>query len=161
MLKKTPKNSRSHSQGRGQLFAIVASRYNALYVNGLLRAAHAALHAAGAAEVEVVRVPGSYEIPLAASELARRNLRRPVAILCLGVIWQGETAHAHHIGEAITQALMRLQMETGVPCIHEVLLVNNRLQARARCLEPATNRGTEAAVTALKMSALLRALRGN
>ena len=158
MLKRNPKKRMPAQCG---LIAIVASRYNALYVNGLLKAARTELRQAGAGEVEVVRVPGAFEIPLAAGELARRSVRRPAAIVCLGVIWQGETAHAHHLGEAITQALMQLQMATGVPCVHEVLLVRDREQARVRCLVAATNRGTEAAQTALTMAALLAKLRKN
>ena len=153
------KNRTTQTALSGLRFAMVASRYNARYVNGLVAAAKAEFRTLGAGLIEVLRVPGAFEIPMAASELARRVRNRPAAILCLGVIWQGETAHAHHIGEAITQALMQLQMTTGVPCIHEVLLVKDRAQARARCLTPSTNRGTEAAQTAVAMANLLSKIR--
>jgi 6,7-dimethyl-8-ribityllumazine synthase len=157
MLRVHRKSSRPPAPG-GR-YAIVASLYNRRYVDGMVAAARAALGEARPEAVEVVRVPGSFEIPMAAAALARRTVERPDAILCLGVIWQGETTHAQHIGEAVTGALMTVAMETGVPVIHEVLTVSTTEQARVRCLEPKTNRGTEAAATALEMAAVLRRIR--
>ncbi len=145
--------------GSGLRVGVIAARYNAKYVDGMRRAARAYLVKVGAT-LEEVRVPGSFEIPVAAAALARREVRRPDAILCLGVIWQGETDHAQHIGSAVTAALMALQVETGVPCIHEVLTLQSEQQARVRCLDERTNRGLEAAVTAVEMGRLLRRLRG-
>ncbi|MFO1460417.1 MAG: 6,7-dimethyl-8-ribityllumazine synthase [Verrucomicrobiota bacterium] len=139
-------------------FAVVASKYNATYVDGLLKAALGTLQGAGAPEPEVIRVPGSWEIPVVAAAVARRNRGRPDAILCFGVIWQGETFHAQHIGDAVSDALMRLAVEFGVPVIHQVLTVSTEEQAVARCLNPETNRGIEAARTALEMAQLLRTL---
>lgn len=143
--------------GAGLRVALVASRYNERFVNGMLTAARGHLEDAGAI-VEEVRVPGAFEIPVTAACLARRSANRPDAIVCLGVIWQGETDHAQHIGGAVTAALMTLQIETGVPCVHEVLTVRTEEQARVRCLEPKTNRGLEAASTALEMGRVLRGL---
>mgnify|MGYP002264913489 FL=1 len=89
---------------------IIASRYNARYVNSMLRAAKTEL-AKARVTVEVVRVPGAFEIPAVASALARR-LTNPIdAILCLGVILRGETTHAENIGQAVTGALAQLQVE--------------------------------------------------
>lgn len=136
-------------------FAIVCSRYNAEYTEPMLAAARSVLEAAGAASVEVVRVPGAFEIPMAAAALARRRTKRPRAILCLGVIWQGQTNHADQIGGAVTRALMSIGLDTGIPCIHEVLTVSTRAQAKARCLDPETNRGVEAAHAALEVSEAL------
>ena len=142
----------------GGRFVIVASRYNAKHVDGMVRAAKAEFLAAKA-EVEVVRVPGAFEIPVAAAVVARRSVDRPHAVVCLGLLWQGETTHAQHIGEAVTDALMHIAVETGVPMIHEVLTVATVGQADARCLAPETNRGTEAARTALDMAGILAGLR--
>ncbi len=155
MLKSTQKKVRPVSHGR---IAIVAARYNEEYVNGLLAAALGVLRKAGIATPEIHRVPGSYEVPVMAAALARRRERRPEAIICLGLIWQGETTHAQHIGEAVSFALMDLAMESGVPVIHQVLTVKNRKQAKARCLVAKTNRGAEGAHTALAMVAALRGL---
>ena len=116
----------------------------------------------------LIRVPGAYEIPLVASRLARSastaaqspTRQRPLsAIICLGVILRGETVHAAHIGEAVSRALMEIQLRHGVPVIHEVLLLENEQQARVRCLSKTHNRGTEAAQTALRMARVLTELK--
>ena len=104
MLKKATKARANRAAGKR--VAIVASRYNARYVNSMLRAAQAELARAKVAG-EVVRVPGAFEIPAVASALARR-LAKPVdAILCLGVILRGETIHAEHIGQAVSGEIGR------------------------------------------------------
>ena len=137
--------------------AIVASRYNARYVNSMLRAAQRALKQAGTL-VETVRVPGAFEIPAVAAALAARGTKPVDAILCLGVILRGETEHAQHIGETVTQSFAWIQVDWLLPVIHEVLLLDNREQARARCLDPEHNRGIEAAHTALEMIRVMRKL---
>jgi 6,7-dimethyl-8-ribityllumazine synthase len=146
------------SRATGLRFAVVASRYNARYVDSMLRAARRELRAAGAEAVDVVRVPGAFEVPVVAARLARRRTAPYDAILCLGVILRGETVHAEHIGRAVTGALMRLQVETERPLVHEVLLLENTAQARRRCLDSEHNRGREAAQTAIEMARALRAL---
>jgi 6,7-dimethyl-8-ribityllumazine synthase len=154
MLKPTGQQTRRVVGGR---FAIVASEYNREYVDGMLRAVRSVLRAGGAAKVELHRVPGSFEIPVVAAVLARRTHARPEAVICLGLIWQGETTHAQHIGEAVSLALMDVAIETGVPIIHQVLSVATKAQAIARCRSKTTNRGTEAGHTALAMAAAMRA----
>jgi 6,7-dimethyl-8-ribityllumazine synthase len=153
MLKKASKTK--PSAVAGTRVAIVASRYNARYVNSMLRAAKAELAKAKVA-AEVVRVPGAFEIPAVASALARR-LTNPIdAILCLGVILRGETTHAENIAQAVTGALAQLQVEHSLPVIHEVLLLENVQQARERCLDARQNRGIEAARTAIEMTRVMR-----
>lgn len=140
-------------------FAIVASRYNARYADAMVRAAKAELHRAGVKHVRIVRVPGAYEIPLIAARLARGARRdRLAAIICLGVILRGQTAHANLIGEAVTRALLEIQLDYELPVIHEVLLLDNQEQARVRCLGRKHNRGAEAAQTALAMALVMRQL---
>lgn len=141
--------------GRGGHFAIVASSYNARYVDAMVRAAKAEIIRAGGT-VQIIRVPGAYEIPVAAARLARAKIF--YGIVCLGVILRGATTHAQHIGEAVSNALMQIQIQHEVPVIHEVLLLENEQQARERCLGRTHNRGTEAAQTALEMARVMSSL---
>lgn len=158
MLQKIQTKKISAHGGR---FAIIASKYNARYVDAMLRAAKTEILRAGG-KVEIIRVPGAYEIPVVAARLARTSRLAPEAprsaIICLGVILRGATTHAQHIGEAVSSALMQIQIQHEVPVIHEVLLLENEQQAKERCLGRTHNRGTEAAQTALAMARVLAAL---
>ena len=156
MLRKIQQNKVKSSGGT---FALVASRYNARYVDAMLRAARAELRRAGVSRIQIVRVPGAYEIPVVAKRLAR-TLPGLSAIVCLGVILRGETVHAAHIGDTVSRALMEIQLAYEIPVIHEVLLLENEAQARVRCLGSRHNRGTEAAQTALAMVRVLNGLPG-
>ncbi|MBC8095840.1 MAG: 6,7-dimethyl-8-ribityllumazine synthase [Akkermansiaceae bacterium] len=142
-------------QKGGGSFAIVASQYNALYVDAMLNAARAELKRARAT-VKIVRVPGAYEVPVVAVKLART--KQFSAIICLGVILRGETVHAQHIGDSVSRALMQIQLETEVPVIHEVLLLESKEQAHVRCMDKKHNRGMEAAQTALCMARVISEL---
>ena len=158
MLKAAKSSLRRAGDAR---FAIIASKYNSTYVDAMLRAAQVELKRAGAKHVAVVRVPGAFEIPVVAARLARQaaeSSRSYAALICLGVILRGETVHAAHIGEAVSGALMDIQVRFEVPVIHEVLLLENEAQARVRCLDRKHNRGTEAAQTALMMAGLMKRL---
>ena len=156
MLKKI---ARKKFKAHGGRFAIVASTYNGRYVDAMLRAAKAEILRAGGA-VQIVRVPGAYEIPVVAARLARKSTGNhpPAAIICLGVILRGATTHAAHIAEAVSHALAQIQVQHEVPVIHEVLLLENEQQARERCLNPTHNRGTEAAQTAVEMARVMETL---
>ena len=179
---------RKNIRAVGGRFAIVASQYNGRYVDAMLRAAKAELKRAGVNKVQVVRVPGAFEIPVAVARLAASSHPSPVllsstaeggrtthhpssvaalrrvdaslsAIICLGVILRGQTVHAAHIGEAVSRGLMQIQLQYGIPVIHEVLLLENEQQARERCLDKKQNRGAEAAQTALAMAGVMENLR--
>ena len=159
MLK--PVQTKSIRAGGGT-FAIVASKYNSRFVDAMLRAAKAEILRAGG-KVQIVRVPGAYEIPVVAAKLAANSKLKTQnsklsAILCLGVILRGATTHAQHIGEAVSNALVQIQIQHEVPVIHEVLLLENAQQAVQRCLDKNHNRGTEAAQTALAMARVMAAL---
>ena len=128
-------------------FALVVSVFNREYTDALLAAAQTALKGH---ELKIVRVPGAYEIPLQAQRLART--KRYAAVIALGVVWQGKTLHAQEILRAVTDALMRISLETDVPVIHEVLAVSTEAEARARCMGVKLNRGNEAAQAALSLA---------
>ena len=160
MLRAVGKKTNEKAKGD---FVIVASQYNARYVDAMVHAAQRELRGNAVKAIKVIRVPGAFEIPVVAARLARDGFpasienRKWSAIICLGVILRGETVHAAYIGEAVTRALMQIQVETGVPVIHEVLLLENEEQARVRCLGKRHNRGAEAAQTAIAMARVMRA----
>ena len=155
MLKRVKQTVLQKSGGR---FAIVAAKYNGRYVDAMLRAAKKELTQAKAQQIKVVRVPGSFEIPVVAAKLAQSHQPPWSAILCFGVIFQGETSHARHIGDAVSQALARIQVQCLVPVIHGVFVFQNQDQARVRCLGKKHNRGLEAARTALEMARVMEGL---
>lgn len=138
----------------GGRYAIVASKYNARYVDAMLDAATAILKKAKAEEIQVVRVPGAFEVPIVAARLASAS-PSPAAVICLGVILRGATTHAQSISDVVSYALGTIALQTQVPVIHEVLLLENEQQARERCLSKTHNRGAEAALTAIEMGALM------
>jgi 6,7-dimethyl-8-ribityllumazine synthase len=140
-------------------FAIVASRYNSAYVDSMVRAAQAELKRVGVPQsgIKLVRVPGAFEIPAVAAKLA--DDLDVAAIICLGVIFQGQTSHAQHIGWGLTHALAQVQTRQKVPVIHGVFVFEKEEHARVRCLGKTHNRGTEAAHTALAMAKVMEDLR--
>jgi 6,7-dimethyl-8-ribityllumazine synthase len=155
MLKKIAKRTATPAGGN---FAIVAARYNPAYTDALVRSAKAELKAGGAERIETIRVPGSFEVPVVAARLVRATAPRFDAIICFGAILRGQTTHAQQIADAVSFALARLQVQSGIPVIHGVLLFENDEQARVRCLGREHNRGIEAARVALEMAAVMRGL---
>ncbi len=143
------------TRATGGKFAIVASRYNAEYVDAMLHAAREELLHAGA-HLRIVRVPGAFEIPAVASKLAQS--KRYAAVVCLGVIFQGETSHAQHIGWGITHALAQIQVLHKIPVIHAIFVFDKVKHAKVRCLGKKHNRGAEAAHTALEMARVMKQL---
>lgn len=155
MLKKIAKPSGA----AGGNYAIVGARYNARYTDALVKSAKKELLAGGAERVEVVRVPGAFEVPVAARALALADQPKFDAIVCIGAILRGATTHAQQIADAVSQALADLQVAHGVPLIHAVLLFENAQQAEERCFGTEHNRGIEAGRVALEMNRVMRSLR--
>ncbi len=151
-----PPRPRLVSTKRG--FVLVASQFNAKYVQGLVTHCTEELRKLSpAANVTLHLVPGAFEIPLVIREIALK--KEADAIIALGVILEGKTVHAQHLGEVVTHALQELALEYGIPVIHGVLSLKNETQARERCLEDKINRGTEAARAAFEIAHLLGELR--
>lgn len=141
---------------------VVAARYNEKYTTALLENCldELAQHAPGV-EVNVVRVPGAFEVPVMVNRaVAGRAEDRPAVVIGLGVILRGSTAHADLIGEAITRELLSTACRTLTPVIHEVLLLNDEQQAEERCVGMRLNRGREAARAAIEMLNLLHRQQG-
>jgi len=158
MTKAAPSRLRTAKAKR--IFHIVASRFNAQYVDALVDHATKELHAlAPDATVFLHRVPGAFEIPVVVRELASRESAD--TIIACGVILQGETNHAQNLSRSVTDALQRIAVQEAVPVINAVLSFDNEDQARARCLENKINRGTEAARAAVEIANVLSELRNN
>ena len=138
--------------GTGLTIGIVAARYNQEIVDALLDGALAVLKARGARADPILSVPGSFEIPVAARALA--DAGRVDAVICLGCVIKGETAHFEHVAEAAARGILDVALATGVPCIFGVLATYTEDQARARL-----DKGGEAAEAAIEMANLLKQLR--
>jgi 6,7-dimethyl-8-ribityllumazine synthase len=143
--------------GAGFRIGIVAARFNAALVDALVARAQARLVSAGvpAAAIETVRVPGSHEVPWAAQQLAASG--RFDAVIALGVLIAGDTNHHEMVGDAVAAALMRVSLDTRIPVINGVVVVNNLAQAEARTTG-SMDRGSEFASAALEMAALKKSL---
>ena len=149
---------RPHVAAAKRRFAIVASQFNAQYVQGLVDHAEKELRTvASSAAISVHRVPGSFEIPVVVRELAQK--KKVDAIIACGVIMRGETNHATNLSRSVTGALQRIAVDCGVPVINVVLSFENEDQARERCLENRINRGTEAARAAVEIASVMSKLR--
>ncbi len=143
----------------GLRFAVVVSRFNSFITERLLAGAMDALARTGANMdlVDVVKVPGSWEIPLAAGELARQH--RYDAVICLSAVIRGETPHFDYVAAEAAKGIAHVAMETGVPVAFGVLTTNTLEQAIDRAGTKGGNKGFDAAMTAIEMANLLRTLR--
>lgn len=134
--------------------AIVLSTYHDQYARGLVSHARREIEIiAPGTEIEVFDVPGSFEVPIVVQSAAERG--DFAAVIAFGLLMEGQTTHAQLISSAVTDALMRIGLATRVPIVHQILVVQNEEQARARCLEDDLNRGTEAARVALRMAEVM------
>jgi len=142
----------------GARFAIVVARWHDFVTARLLAGAHDALHEAGvaAADVDVVWVPGAFEIAAAARHIA--TTRRPAAIVCLGCVIRGGTPHFEYIAAAAAHGISGAAAATGVPMAFGVLTTDSVEQAVERAAAGPANKGREAALAAIEMAALFKAI---
>ncbi len=154
-----PSERRGDLAGKGLRLAIVVSRFNSFITERLLSGALDALTRAGADEkkVEVVRVPGSFEIPVAAKALAQSG--RYDAVITLGCIIRGETQHFDFISAEVTRGIQLAALETGVPISFGVLTTDTLEQAIDRAGAKSGNKGAEVALSAVEMANLLKGVR--
>ena len=148
-----------HLDAQGLRFALVASRFNSFITERLLTGAMDALTRAGASvdDIEMAKVPGSWEMPVAAAELARQ--KRHDGIICLGAVIRGETPHFDYVAGEAAKGLAQVSLETGIPIAFGVLTTNTLEQAIERAGAKGGNKGFESAMTAIEMANLLRRLR--
>ena len=153
----------SHYEGdlrapEGARFAIIASRWNPCITDVLVAGARQSLAGNGVGEdaIDVVRVPGAWEIPLAAGRLAAAGDH--AAIIALGCVIRGDTRHYEHVADRCAEGLMRVQLDTGVPVLNGVLAVERIEDAEARAGGSHGNKGEEAALAAIEMAHLLAQL---
>lgn len=160
MSKKIPPRPPQLHATNSPRFAIVASEYNPEFVQSLVNHTCKELYALEENSIiELFGVPGSFEIPVVAEMIASQ--RRHDVIITLGLIMQGQTRHAEFIGLSVSQALQTVAIKHSVPVIHEVLMVSNEEDARARCINKELNRGIEAARAAFSMLRVREQLRRN
>ena len=144
----------------GAKFGIVVSRFNQFITDRLLQGALDALHRTGTkdSDIEIVRVPGAFEVPIAARTLA--ETKRVDAIICLGLLMRGETQNYEHISSEVARGIGQAAQDTGVPCSYGVLTCDTLEQAIDRAGLKMGNKGFEAAISAVEMVSLRKNLAG-
>lgn len=145
---------------KGCRFGVIVSKYNEFVTSRLLAGALDVLVESGADKdaIDVVYVPGAYEIPLVAREFGKSG--RYDAVICLGAIIRGETPHFEFISSQTSHGIQQAALESSVPIVFGVLTTDTGKQALERSGEPERNRGSEAARTAVQMADLMRQVRG-
>jgi 6,7-dimethyl-8-ribityllumazine synthase len=138
-------------------FAVVYAQFNSDITEVLLAGALHALQISGAVDIEVVKVPGAWELPLAAKTIAERQ--KPDAIVALGAVIRGDTPHFDYVAGQASSGLQAVQMETGIPVAFGVLTTDTLEQATDRAGGKHGNKGYDAAITAIEMADLIRRLR--
>ena len=143
----------------GLKFAVVVARFNSFITDRLLAGALDALDRSGAksADIEVVKVPGSWELPVVVRELARQ--KRHDAIICLGAVIRGDTPHFDYVAGEAVKGIGHVAAESGVPVAFGLLTCNTLEQAIDRAGAKSGNKGFDAAMAAIEMASLMRQLR--
>ena len=144
--------------GKGLKFALVISRFNEFITKKLLEGAQDALlrHGVSEEDIEVAWVPGSFEIPLAAKKLAQT--RKYDAVICLGAVIRGGTPHFEYLAAEVTKGIAKVSLDTELPVVYGVITAENLEQAIERAGTKAGNKGFDAAVEAIEMANLMRAI---
>ena len=147
-------------RGEGLKVAIAVARFNSFITDRLLEGALAGLrkHGVAAEDITVVHVAGSWELPVTARALAETS--KFAAIICLGAVIRGETAHFDYVAGEAAKGLANVQNTTGVPVTFGVLTTNTTDQAIDRAGGKSGNKGYDAAVTAIETASVLRQIRG-
>ncbi len=142
----------------GLKFGVVAARFNEFITNTLVGGAMDALtrHGAAADDIELAWVPGAFEIPLVAKKMAAS--KKYDAVICLGAVIRGNTPHFDYVCAEVSKGVAHVGMESGVPTIFGVLTTETIEQAVERAGTKAGNKGFDAAVSAIEMANLLKAL---
>jgi len=153
-----PNTIQGHLNSAGLKFAIVVSRFNDFVTSRLLEGAMDALKRTGALESDllIVRVPGSFEIPLVAAKLAGAG--KHDAIICLGTVIQGDTPHYEYISSEVTKGIATVSLQSGVPVAYGVLTADTVEQAIDRAGLKSGNKGFDAAMSAIEMANLVKQL---
>lgn len=140
----------------GIKFALVASRFNEFFTTKLIEGALDCLkrHDASEKDIDIIRVPGSFEIPYAASKLAKS--KKYDAVICLGVIVRGQTPHYEYISSEVAKGIARISLENDLPVIFGIVTADTLEQAIERSGSKSGNRGFTAALTAIEMVNLFK-----
>ena len=146
---------RGRMDAGGKRFVIVVSRWNELVTKQLVEGALDELKAHGDPKVEIVSVPGTWELPVAVRKIVTRKQNKPNGVIALGCILQGQTTHAKLLGSDVSSGLMSLQAEHGIPIAWGVLTPDTMEQALERAGMKHGNKGREAALAAIEMASLL------
>lgn len=151
------KPSFSHLNAANFKFAVICAQFNSVITDVLLAGALEALKSAGALHIEVVKVPGAWELPLAAQAIAEH--KNPDAMIALGAVIRGDTPHFDFVAGQAAAGLTTVQIETGIPIAFGVLTTDTLEQASERAGGKHGNKGYDAAITAIEMAVLIRGLR--
>ncbi|MGE5544345.1 MAG: 6,7-dimethyl-8-ribityllumazine synthase [Bacillota bacterium] len=143
--------------GEGLRFALVVSRFNEFITQKLLGGAMDALtrHGASPDDIEIVWVPGAFEMPLVAQKMTQKDVD---AVICLGAVIRGATPHFEYVSAEVTKGIAQVGLNTGKPVIFGVITADTIEQAIERAGTKSGNKGFDAAVTAIEMANLLRIL---
>ncbi|MDH5202071.1 MAG: 6,7-dimethyl-8-ribityllumazine synthase [Nitrospirota bacterium] len=145
-------------QAKGLRFGIVVSRFNDFITSKLLDGALDAIlrHGAREEDINIIRVPGSFEIPMIARKMALKGTYN--AIICLGTVIRGATPHFEYIAAEVSKGIASASMETGVPIAFGIITSDTIEQAVERAGTKSGNKGWDAAITAIEMAQLLKKL---